>query len=332
MSLSYLEEPESRTQQFTGCPSPHEVDLNTIQRWQKLFGYSYPEAVQKVERHRTDLLGGRRTYVADAHWELVRQGKEAQGYDKEAYEHLCHVGLPAQTKTQSSTTPSGGTPRRQTKQYLLKLEGPIADTKTLKQAAGCSDELPPIIAGTDDSGQPAKFCIVDATAKQSILSWLLDNNNSKFQFQPTFVRYAIAEKVLSSTSKYPSLGIDTTMPQHRLCCCSRPPSPAQDQYPVWYFFYGTLADPKVLNRLIYSPHDPMETIIPCCPYRPARVAGGILTTWGDKDKALTKEQEESLRLYETDRYEVVRCDIEMLDEEEEDIVVKGLTFRFIQER
>ncbi len=39
-------------------------------------------------------------------------------------------------------------------------------------------------------------------------------------------------------------------------------------------------------------------------------------------------QEEALCRYETDRYEVVRCDIEMELEKEK---VRGLTFRFVRE-
>jgi len=39
-----------------------------------------------------------------------------------------------------------------------------------------------------------------------------------------------------------------------------------------------------------------------------------------------KEKEDALRLYKTDKYEVVRCTIRMLDDE---TMVRGLTFRFV---
>lgn len=72
----------------------------------------------------------------------------------------------------------------------------------------------------------------------------------------------------------------------------------------------------------------------------------MLTTWTGKYKAivdapdsicsrvhgsayqvLTREQEEVLQFYETDKYEVVRCVITKMGTKEE--VVKGLTFRFV---
>ncbi|KAF3063504.1 poly polymerase [Daldinia childiae] len=124
------------------------------------------------------------------------------------------------------------------------------------------------------------------------------------------------------------------MPQHRLCSNDDPKLvPAQNQYPVWYFFYGTLADPSVLKRLLNINIDPS--------YCPASVVGGVLKTWGGKYKALVdapnnkavqgqaflvkdQEQEECLQLYETDKYDVVRCEIQLRGKK-----VKGLTFRFI---
>ncbi|OTA94659.1 hypothetical protein M434DRAFT_394460 [Hypoxylon sp. CO27-5] len=124
------------------------------------------------------------------------------------------------------------------------------------------------------------------------------------------------------------------MPQHRPNSMDDPKlAPAQNEYPVWYFFYGTLADPMVLKRLLG--HQPS--------YQPATVTGGVLKTWGGKYKALVdaidqkaevqghaflvqdQEQEHSLQLYETDKYEVVRCEIQIDGKEK----VKGLTFRFI---
>jgi hypothetical protein len=84
----------------------------------------------------------------------------------------------------------------------------------------------------------------------------------------------------------------------------------------------SLSDPPILNQ--------------------ASITGGIIKTSGGKYKALvdgpatakangwayevtSKEHEEQLQYYETDRYEVVRCDILMKRSGES---VKGLTFRF----
>ncbi len=204
----------------------------------------------------------------------------------------------------------------------------MTNIETLKAAGQVSQAT--AISGTDDDGNPANFCVVDATAKANIEAWLT-STGSESSFQPIFIRYSKAEKALTSTL-YPTLGIDTTLPQYRPDTISAEPnSPAQNKYPVLYFFYGTLAEPDMLKRLWGV--DPM--------YRPARVTGGALTTWGGKYKALVDSpgskvdgsafmvenvaHEDALRCYETEKYEVVRCAMEMMDD---GTMVKGLTFRF----
>jgi Gamma-glutamyl cyclotransferase, AIG2-like len=179
------------------------------------------------------------------------------------------------------------------------------------------------------------FCRVDSAAKKAILDSLYTAS-----FQPTFIRISKAEKALSNTSPYPTLGKESTLPQHRPTIIASPSTflPAQDQYPVWYFFYGSLADPDVLSRLLSLSEQPE--------LRPASVTGGILKTWAAKYKAivdapasasrcvhghayqvLIREHEEALQYYETEKYEVVRCLIKLRDKTEE--VVNGLTFRFV---
>ncbi|KAK1528211.1 hypothetical protein CPAR01_12769 [Colletotrichum paranaense] len=142
---------------------------------------------------------------------------------------------------------------------------------------------------------------------------------------------------------HPTLGSEATLTHHRPNSESQIESdqrllPTQDQYPVWYFFYGTLADPTVLNNLLG-----IEPV-----YRAAKVRGGRLATWGGKYKALVdasayekgcvdghaflitnKAQEDALQLFETDNYEVVLCVLELRVEREQE--VRDLTFRFIVE-
>ncbi|OGM47954.1 hypothetical protein ABOM_002663 [Aspergillus bombycis] len=137
----------------------------------------------------------------------------------------------------------------------------------------------------------------------------------------------------------PCLGsdIDPTLPHHRAQSMDEIFLPAQNQYPVWYFFYGTLADPEILARQTSRSELPV--------LRRATVKGGIIKMWGGKYKALidgpssaivdgwtyevnSGEEEEQLRYYETDQYEVVRCEIHIL---ESGVLVKGLTFRFIDD-
>lgn len=231
------------------------------------------------------------------------------------------------------TTPAR--PTRKAANYLLKMEEPLADLDTVKMAAGRTMSKMAEIPGTDDEGNPTKFCVVDRAAKASIEGWLATEKRFPL-FQPTFIPYSRADKSLSSFSLAPTLGIDTTLPHLRIgSAATAEPTPTQNQYPVWYFFYGTLGDPDVLKRLL-GVVDPI--------YRPASVAGGKLIEWGGKYKALidapgpglavegvafmveSEEVEDALRCYETDKYEVVRCEIGMKDDES---VAKGLTFRFV---
>ncbi|KAF2449884.1 hypothetical protein P171DRAFT_340349, partial [Karstenula rhodostoma CBS 690.94] len=138
----------------------------------------------------------------------------------------------------------------------------------------------------------------------------------------------LAEKNLSSFSMAPTLGIDATLPQYRLATM---PIPHQDQYPVSYFFYGTLAVPEKLRQVLELEDEPVLS--------PAEIRRGRKLRWG-KYPALvdgaegnvvrgwtyvveTREHEDRLRSYETNKYEVVRCEIWSGGSQ-----IPGLTFRF----
>lgn len=143
----------------------------------------------------------------------------------------------------------------------------------------------------------------------------------------------MAKKDLSPGSLYPTLGIDSTLPQYRA-----PPQREivmQNQYPVWYFFYGTLGQADLLKLQELLDLDFLPQLLP------AQVEGGRLEMWGGKYKALideppeasvpgwayqveSLEHEETLRYYETENYEVVRCTIILGNGER----IGGLTFRF----
>ncbi|KAI1093284.1 hypothetical protein F5B19DRAFT_158197 [Rostrohypoxylon terebratum] len=319
--MDFLAELESMAEVAAQQLLQDEPDDASVNRWQHLFGYSYPEAEQKIHEHRTDLS---RITITESHWEMVRLEKESQGYDKEAYEHSCSLAVHTNSVPQNAPRKTGSSI------YLIKLEGPLSSADLVKSAA-CLDETPLEHCATDDMGETAAFCKVDTTAKEKLMGYLASQGSL---FQPTFIRYSKAEKNLSVTSAYPTLGIDSTMPQHRLNSTTDSRLlPAQNQYPVWYFFYGTLGDSVVLKNLLGV--DPV--------YSPASITGGAMRTWGGKYKALVdapdrrqevrgqaflvqdKEQEEALQLYETYKYEVVRCEIHLESEDR----VKGLTFRFI---
>ncbi|KAM7197063.1 hypothetical protein V8F20_006816 [Naviculisporaceae sp. PSN 640] len=253
--------------------------------------------------------------------------------------------------------------------YLIRLDGPLSSPETVRVAGGLptlpetfTDESNPDDEDSDlDSNYenpqqtPTRFCRIDNITKDKTLAWLSSNPPPAAEhsdWRPLIIKDARAHKDLSSVSAYPTLGVDTTLPQHRLHSISPDQDlslrPTQNEYPVWYFFYGTLADPDVLRRVLELPDDSLIT------YHSAR-----LTTCGDRrykalvdfttadngDAGLTRkndttsviegktylvqnrEEEDNLRVYETDLYEVVRCAIE-LEMNGEVKLVKGLTFRF----
>ena len=107
--------------------------------------------------------------------------------------------------------------------------------------------------------------------------------------------------------------------------------PGQDEYPVPYIFYGTLAGAEKLYAMLDL--DEMPKL------KEGLVKGGKIMKWGQyralvdgtqEDEVRgcvfvveTKEQEDALCMYKGENYEVVRCKIEMGEEK-----IDGLTFRF----
>jgi hypothetical protein len=178
------------------------------------------------------------------------------------------------------------------------------------------------------------FVTIDTTARDAIAVWLSKQRTS---FAPTFVRVSKSGKDLSEHSMYPTLGVDTTLPQYRADSVDAKFMPTQNQYPVWYFFYGNLAVPDILSRRLALSEQPVFT--------PATVTGAVIKRWRGKYNALldsegaetayvdgwaylveTEEHEEALRLYETENYDIARCTISM---EGRSDTVKGLTFKFV---
>ncbi|KAH9985004.1 hypothetical protein F4779DRAFT_322317 [Xylariaceae sp. FL0662B] len=239
-----------------------ESDYEAIQRWQKLFGYSRTEAIQKIEYHMNDL---NRIPVSWEHWEMVREEKEAEGHNKTSYSHSLSL---ARSRPEHRRPASA----RKHSVFLMKLEGPFADALAV-QTIGKLSQAPVVHQGTDDTGMIANFCKIGSSTKDTILQFL---TQSQSIFRPTFIPYSKAEKDLCRNSAHPTLGIDATMPQHRPNHSKTVFAPAQNEYPVWYFFYGTLAEEEKLRWLLET--DPV--------YSSATVRGGFLKTWAGKYKAL----------------------------------------------
>ena len=322
------------------CDVDLEPSEEEITRWQTLFAHSYSEAVEQIKDQKSDYS---RYRVSNDHWDLVRSQKEAQGYCREAYEHWIEKG--GQSATSHSEPGLLTLLSRPECSYLILLEGILSTPKSIQAAANLSE--PPRAVQAASETQDAVFCSIDSNTKQSIEIWL---SQQKSTFRPIFVRLSKAKKDLASISIYPTLGVESTLPQHRYSSdpsfdptlpqyrgsSSRTSRPVQqNDYPVWSFFYGTLADPALLTRLLSLPETEPPTLVP------ASIPGGLVKTWQAKYKALvdgdstdyvhgsayevtSREREEALLFYETEKYEVVRCCITMANQ-----TVQGLTFRFV---
>ncbi|OQO00457.1 hypothetical protein B0A48_13806 [Cryoendolithus antarcticus] len=199
-------------------------------------------------------------------------------------------------------------------EFLLKLDGPLDSAERVRDIAGLAT-APKIYqasadAGNDDSGNDsvnALFIKVSGSTRSKLDHWLSTEHPSH---RPLFIAHKVARKDLCSHSLSPFLGLDATLPQHRPDTYA-PPLPRQDEHPVWYFFYGTLADTDVLRRLLGDGPDDYYKL------HPARVSGGRLEMWAHKYRALvdsddrgavvqgsaflvqSAEHEEALRVYET---------------------------------
>ena len=151
--------------------------------------------------------------------------------------------------------------------YLFKMSDPI--TPRILASAAVRPSQPRIIEGEDEDGI-AEFCQISELDIPKIKEWLVKTYPT---VRPVFAPINKARKALLPICAYPTLGYDTTLP-HR-----RPKSspcfeylPIQDQYPVWYFFYGTLADSSFLAELFGSSREAPMLL-------PAVIHGGRLRTW-----------------------------------------------------
>ncbi|CAN9182212.1 unnamed protein product [Alternaria alternata] len=220
--------------------------------------------------------------------------------------------------------------------YLFKLSDPV--TPTILASAAILPSQPRIIQGEGENGI-VQLCHVSDLDISKIKDWLAKEYPD---ISPIFAPINKARKALSLGSAYPTLGYDTTLPHHRPDSRACEYLPTQDQFPVWYFFYGTLGNSSFLNELFGLPPEEDRALVPALIYR------GKLKTWGGKYNALidddpesrvdgwayevvSQEQEHALCMYETVRYEVVRVEIK-LDGHSGGRFVKGCAFQFAGER
>ena len=165
---------------------------------------------------------------------------------------------------------AGGRP--QNAKYLLKLEAPLDCATKVREAAGL-DHDPSELPAVNDSDEAESFVIVDGRAKDAILQ-----RYNHGAYQPTFVRLSKARKDLCAYSAYPKLSEDTSLPQFRPHSADASIGVLQNEYPLWYFFYGTLAEPDRLGRLLQTRGDLnlVGAYLPC----------GKIKAWPGKYKAL----------------------------------------------
>ncbi|KAL9023941.1 MAG: hypothetical protein Q9196_006869 [Gyalolechia fulgens] len=300
-----------------------EPTADDLVRWNSLFGYSSSESLNIIASIRANINIHR---LSDEHWDMIKALKESEGYDRESYEHQLQLwstnpSRPSRLQVSSSTS-----------SYIFKLEGPFADIESLQHLVGVSSAEARV--GYGDDGR-ADFARVDGITKRVIEEWL-ESQSPPLTYRPTFIRLSQSPKDLSNVSSHPTIGIDSSLPQHRMRDLNQSFFPRQTEYPVWYFFYGTLTDPDTLQKCISISYLP--NLIP------ASIKGGRLRSWRRKYNALidgpadaevdgyayrveSSDHEDSLRFRETQAYEVVRCHISLNVEGVKE-AIQGLTFRF----
>ncbi|KAF2146743.1 uncharacterized protein K452DRAFT_304678 [Aplosporella prunicola CBS 121167] len=205
--------------------------------------------------------------------------------------------------------------------YLMRLGGPLSTVAQIQVAAGLQT-TPAILEGTSDEGEPASFCRLSQEAKRTVEAWLVETGISN-RDRPAFIRLSQSAKELSPNSPYPTLSLNTTLPQHRPNNTTTVFHPLQNEWPLVGLLGLSDDEYPILER--------------------ASVQGGFIRTWGGKYKVIvdgsetvqgwaycvkTKEHEDILRTYETARYDVVRCRIAIEGKGD----VWGCVFRCADER
>jgi hypothetical protein len=213
--------------------------------------------------------------------------------------------------------------RRVQTNYLLRLDYPFTTPRDVAHQLGLS-RVPKIEVGEGEDGSTC-FCHLDQSGIDALDAWSARTAKDYPGRKWTKVMLNIAHK----DTALPHLGRDETLPQHRPCTSV----PQKTEYPIDYFFYGTLAAPDRLARLFGIEINEVAEL------RPAICLDGRFRIWANKYRALVDcpggkvqghvfrvksvEEEEALRAYEGDSYEVVNARVEIRGE------VKGCrTFRF----
>lgn len=141
--------------------SPDPPTEASISRWRQLFQYTRAEATALITAHRADVT---RAQIPDSHWALVREEREAAGYDREAYEHALQLKdvLDAQSTVVHDAEGKAWS--------LVRLGGLLGSAEKVRDVAGLG-EVPVVEEGWNEMGV-VRFVMVDEEAKRKIDSWV----------------------------------------------------------------------------------------------------------------------------------------------------------------
>ncbi|EME39710.1 hypothetical protein DOTSEDRAFT_139375 [Dothistroma septosporum NZE10] len=135
----------------------------TAARWSKLFSIPSDDAIDLILSHRNSIT---RTRINDEHWDLLRPQKEAEGYDREAYEY--ELNLQQKKAALPNLIPAT---EDAAIRYLVELTGPLDSPKKVQRAAGM-EKVPEIVHGESvEDGRAVVLACVDGVAKGRVLEW-----------------------------------------------------------------------------------------------------------------------------------------------------------------
>jgi len=240
--------------------------------------------------------------------------------------HLPHIpSKPFGSRNFSTSPPPKRRRRRVEASYLFRLEHPLPTPRDVANAISLS-RVPRLESGVGEDGETG-FCRLSQSNMNALDAWV-EKHCPDQRF--TKIRIGLAHKDIG---ELPIMGRDPTLPQYRPSIPAQPTEQPLHEFSVLYFFYGTLADPERLERLFGVPASDLS------PLQPAVLMDGRTRTWAGKYRALVDdpgamvdgvayacmsvEQEDALRVYEGDAYEVVTARLIVNGTE-----VVGRTFRF----
>ena len=147
--------------------------------------------------------------------------------------------LSTATISRTSPPPISKRHRRIEATYLLRLEPPFCSPRDIANILKCP-RVPRLEDGSGEDGA-ASFCYLSQSELVALESWMSQHYPGQ---KVTKIRLGIAHM---DSGELPVLGRDPTLPQFKrsVHCCTITIDEKHDGFdaPVYYFFYGTLADP-----------------------------------------------------------------------------------------